>query len=388
MAQSNFFAGKERLGKITIERFRESIRLRWTIKSKTYSLTVGRDSRDALIAARAKAQVIDSDITFERFDPTLQKYGKSQPTVLELVSPIQVSEIKLRQLWDKFLDDRLPNLKPKSQDEYRKFTKLLDKLGENLTFDGLKTKNVLLNITTTDQTRRMLQYLSACCNWGIKHRLIADNPYRGLSSEMPKRQSIVNPTPDAFTPDERDAVIHAFKHDQRHGLSYNHYAAIVEFWFFTGCRPSEAIGFMWGKVSQDCTSVIFDGSIQTLADGSQVWSEGSKNNKSRAIALSKRVQSLLLSIKPENVKPNTLVFPSPTGKPINYNNFTKRAWHTIVDPIKPNTTPYNCRDTFITLQLLNGVPSAVIAKWCDTSTQMIDKNYADKLKLSQLRPID
>ncbi|MUL39330.1 hypothetical protein [Gloeocapsopsis dulcis] len=111
-------------------------------------------------------------------------------------------------------------------------------------------------------------------------------------------------------------------------------------------------------------------------------------NLKQAIAVSKKVQSLLLSIKPENAKPTTLVFSSPTGKPINYNNFTKRAWHTIVDLIKPNTTPYNCRDTFITLQLLNGVPSAVIAKWCDTSTQMIYKSYADKLNLSQLRPID
>ncbi|MUL39329.1 hypothetical protein [Gloeocapsopsis dulcis] len=67
MAQSNLFTGKERLGKITIERFRDSLRLRWTLKGKTYSLTIGKDSRDTLKAARAKAQVIDSDITFDRF---------------------------------------------------------------------------------------------------------------------------------------------------------------------------------------------------------------------------------------------------------------------------------------------------------------------------------
>jgi integrase len=86
-------------------------------------------------------------------------------------------------------------------------------------------------------------------------------------------------------------------------------------------------------------------------------------------------------------RPKYLVFPSPKdGKPINYNNFCKRIWNKVVAPIKPNTTPYNCRDTFITYQLMKGVPSAVIAKWCDTSIAMIDKNYADKLKLSQIRP--
>jgi integrase len=82
------------------------------------------------------------------------------------------------------------------------------------------------------------------------------------------------------------------------------------------------------------------------------------------------------------------VFPSTDGDSINYRNFSRRAWSSVVDPIKPGTTPYSCRDTFITIQLLKGVPSTVIAKWCDTSTQMIDKNYADKLHLTQLRPLD
>lgn len=257
-----------------------------------------------------------------------------------------------------------------------------------MNFDGLETKTALLKITTVDQTRRTLQYLSACCDWGIKHRLIADNPFRGLSSELPKRQSILNPTPDAFTEQEREAVIEAFKNDRRSGSSYEHYAGLVEFWFLTGCRPSEAIGLTWEKVNADFSQIVFDGSIQTLANGSQVWSHGSKNNKARVIAVSSRVQTLLRSIKSDKANPKDLVFPSPSGKPINYNNFIKRAWNAVVDEIKPDTTPYNCRDTFITCQLIKGVPSAVIAKWCDTSTKMIDQSYADKLKLSQIRPMD
>lgn len=54
--------------------------------------------------ARAKAQTIDSEITFKRFDPTLQKYGKSQLTVLEVVSVIQDSKkLTIKELWDKYL---------------------------------------------------------------------------------------------------------------------------------------------------------------------------------------------------------------------------------------------------------------------------------------------
>jgi inosine/xanthosine triphosphate pyrophosphatase family protein len=83
-----------------------------------------------------------------------------------------------------------------------------------------------------------------------------------------------------------------------------------------------------------------------------------------------------------------LVFPSAKGKPINYNNFCNNAWNKLVDPIKPDTTPYSCRDTFITTQILKGVPESVIARWCDTSVEMIQQHYADFLKMLSLRPID
>lgn len=374
MAQAQPFDGRERRGRVTVERFRDSIRLRWTLKGKTYSLTIGKDSKDTLRAARAKAQIIDGDIALDRFDSSLVKYGKP------LAAPAE-GEISLRHLWDEFLKDKLPHLKAKTQDEYHKFTALINKLGDRLSFNALDTKNALLAVTTIDQTKRMLLYLSACCKWGIKHCLIESNSFAGISAEMPKRNSFQNPSANAFTTAEMLAVIAAFQNSD-----YSHYAPLVEFWFLTGCRPSEAIGLTWDKVSENCQSIIFDGSIQTLANGSQVWSEGSKNNKSRVVSLSIAAEALLMSAK-MSAKPETLVFPSPNGKPINYNNFCKRIWKQIVDPIKPETTPYNCRDTFITDQLIKGIPSAVIAKWCDTSISMIDKNYADKLKLSQIRPM-
>jgi integrase len=397
-------------GQISILSSNNRLQLRFTYQGKRQYLSLGLpDTPTNRALAEVKAQALSQDLRQGCADTTWQKYKLGRhlnlvispktvesdlnkcenfSTVLEVVSPIQVNQkIGLRELWNRFLADKLPSLKAKTQDEYCNFTNLLDKIEKNLSFDALQTKQALLSVTTTDQVRRMLQYLSACCDWGIKHRLIIDNPYKGLSSEIPKRKSVTHPEPNAFTEDERDAVINAFRNDKRSGMNYSRYAPIVEFWFLTGCRPSEAIGLTWGKVAENCSSISFSGSIQTIK-GIQVWSEGSKNNNSRTIAISHRVQQLLVSIKPKCVNSKDLVFPSPKGKAINYPNFISKIWGKVVDPIKPDTTPYNCRDTFITLQLLKGVPSAVIAKWCDTSTGMIDKNYADKLKLSQLRPID
>lgn len=389
MAQA-IFTGKERIGRITLERFRDSLRLRWTLSGKTFSLTIGNDSRDTLRVARAKAQMIDSDITFDRFDPSLNKYGKTS-TVLEVVSAIHPSEqIKLQELWEKFFNDKLTSIKPKTVEKYENFTKMFNKLGDRLTYDGLAAKELLLNTTTADRTRDCLMYLNACCEWGLRRKLIQYNPFTGMASEMPKPRYLTDPHPDAFTEVERDQIIEAFKTDQRPGMTYQRYAPLVEFLFFTGCRPSEAVGLSWGKISDDSSQITFDCSIQTLSSGKRIKTKGSKNNTSRTIAVSSKIQNLLLSIKPETVEPESLVFHSPDSLslPISYHNFSRRAWKAVAYPIKPNTTPYNCRDTFITFQLLHGVPSAVIAKWCDTSTRMIDQNYADKLKLTQIKPLD
>ncbi len=166
MAQTAF-TGKEKTGRVTIEQFRDSLRLRWTLDRKTYSLTIGKDSRDTLKVARAKAQTIDSDITFEKFDQTLQKYGKSQPTVLEVVSVIQASQnVTIRELWDKYLTYKTSKIKQSTLAFHEEIFRQAEKLKDDLNYDALTVKAKLEEITTQDQTRRVLTYLSACCDWG------------------------------------------------------------------------------------------------------------------------------------------------------------------------------------------------------------------------------
>jgi hypothetical protein len=147
MAQAPFL-GKERVGRVTVEQYQDKyIRLRWTLDGKTYSMNVGNDSRETIKAARAKAQIIDGDIIFNSFDSTLQKYGReTKPTVLSVVKP----EISLRSIWDKFVTDKTPHLKAKTADEYKAFSKLLDRLGDGLSFNALETKQALLAITTEE----------------------------------------------------------------------------------------------------------------------------------------------------------------------------------------------------------------------------------------------
>ncbi len=381
MTHQPFFS-KEKIGTITLEHFGGSIRLRWRHQGKRYSLTVGKDSKQCLKAARAKAQLIDSDILFDKFDPNLAKYGKNLSSVtLNLVSDTTL--IPLRELWDEFLEDKLLHCKAKTIHEYQGFTKILDKLSDHLAYNGLSVKQALLKVTTPYRTQKILVRLNACCKWGIKHGLCNENPFEGMANEMNISIGKSKNQADAFTRDEVDLILKSFAQSEY----YSHYTSLVQFWFITGCRPSEAIGLQWGHISEDCSKIHFCGSIQNIG-GKLAWSEGSKNNKIRTFPCSEKLRNLLLLIKPVETKSDTPVFPNLSGKFIRYPDFRRRAWKTIVDPIKPNTTPYNCRDTFITNQLLSGISANIIALWCDTSVGMIEQNYADKLKLSAIRPID
>jgi hypothetical protein len=80
------------------------------------------------------------------------------------------------------------------------------------------------------RTKDELMYLSAVCKWGIKYRVIFANPFEDMAQELPKHRYQVDPKPNAFSEEERDRVISAFKQDGRKGMNYRHYAAFVDFY--------------------------------------------------------------------------------------------------------------------------------------------------------------
>ena len=383
--------GRAPKGSVGVESFRGRLRIRlprhlYGGKQKYLSTDLADTDINRRVV-EAKAKLMESDIALERFDYTLVKYGKPKPPQLTLLEPIRSPSMKVIELWERYAADKRSGLKAKTQEKYDNLTRLYKKLGDVTIDEPLIIKNKLEQITTIYRTKDGLMYLAAACRWGKKHKLVSSNPFEGMAQELPKYRYQVDPKPNSFTEEERDQVVEEFRSDRRKGMNYSHYAPFVEFLFCVGCRPSEAIGLQWKHVSEDSGSISFEGSLVQIGNR-RVRSKGSKNNKTRRIAVSERVRALLASIRPENPNPDQLVFPSRDGDSISYRNFSRRAWAKIVNPIKPDTTPYCCRDTFITIQLIKGVPSTVIAKWCDTSTQMIDQNYADKLKLSQIRPKD
>jgi integrase len=389
--------GKASKGSVAIHVSNGRLQLRFRFAGDRKYISLGfADTPQNRKLAEMRAREIELDILAGHFDETLARYKPRKAATKELTDETTPKPTPtLLELWNQYTSYRASGVKETTQLYYESFEKLFEKVGAVPLMNALRVKEGLEKVTTVHQTKKTLMQLNAACTWAVKHGLVQVNPYEGMANEMPQYRYQVEPEPNAFTEEEREQVIEAFAQHQGNwngrgytGIRYSHYAPFVKFLFLTGCRPSEAVGLRWKNVADDCDSVRFVGSITTSGRGKQIEVEGSKNNKKRTFPCSNRLRKLLASIRPEKVDPGVLVFPAHRGGAINYNNFCNNAWDKVAEPLQPESTPYSCRDTFITIQIVKRVPESVIAQWCDTSVAMIQKHYADFLKMRDLRPQD
>ncbi|MDF5722739.1 MAG: tyrosine-type recombinase/integrase [Rhizonema sp. PD37] len=376
-------------GTVTVENFRDRLRLRWRVNGLRYSLTLGlKDTTENRKLAEQKAHQIELDIQTDCFDETLSKY-KSQRH-LSIVNPKEPQKVlSISELWDRYIDYKRQSLKPRTIDKLAVLEKHIKRCRYQSLDEAAKIRIALLQQTTNSQAKDVLMYLSAACKWGIKHGLVTSNPFDGMYNELPKHKWQEDSQANAFSEKEKQNIIQAFRnHKPSKGMGYSYYVTFIEFLFLTGCRPSEAIGLQWKHIMPDCSRITFESALVQVGNGERVRVNSSKNNKKRVFPCNQQLQQLLLTIKSENLEPESLVFPSPEELSIHYRNFSRRAWDKIVDPIvERKTTPYSCRDTFISEQIAKGVPTAVVAKWCDNSVEIIEQKYLDSNVLEQLKPL-
>jgi integrase len=356
-----------------IESFRGRLRIRlpracFGGEKKFLSLSLSDTPENRAIAQR-KLDWIQSEIYDGKFDHTLERYRpqNKQQAYLKAVND-NCPQVTLKELWDDYMAYIKPTRKPSTLKYLEEVISAKIRVCQiDSPYDVIAVRDWLLSITTPDVTKRVLTQLNAACKWSIKHGKLtaANSPFEGMAQEFKYKYEIES-IPNAFTFDERDRVLAAFQ-AHKDGYSYSYYTNFVEFMFLTGCRPCEAISLTWDKVDSNYRHILFP---------------NSKNNRTRKFPCNERLRELLESIP----RIHTLVFPAPKGGSINYNNFSKRAWDKVVNPIKPDTTPYSCRDTFITEQIAKGVSAAILAKWVDNSVKVIEKHYLDMASIDHILP--
>lgn len=181
----------------------------------------------------------------------------------------------------------------------------------------------------------------------------------------------------AFTREEAEAIIEAFK-------DYSYWSDVTKFLFWTGCRHGEAAGLLWDDIAEDFSYILF----QRSYDKDTKISKSTKTGEIRKFPCGDKLKELLAIIKPQNTRPNDLVFKNTNNNHINFVSLQK-FWAGSQSQNKPSLiaeliiqgklkhylSPYATRHTFINLQLLAGVPINNVAKWVGNSPITILKHY-------------
>ncbi|MBD1860784.1 MULTISPECIES: site-specific integrase [Trichocoleus] len=380
-----------------------SIKLEFSYAGKRHSLAPGGKFDDPIAlgnAQRIAAQIYNDCLT-GNFDPTLSKYkpatapnfkGRSVQAVQEDLEAAREA-LKLRcislGLWDKYVDYKRPSVSPSTiAKDYQKVKNYLLKApkmgGAKELINSTDFRDWLLKQTTPAATKKVITQVSACCDWAIDEKLLRENPFLGMAKKIKLPKSAKAKKPEAFTREEQVRIIEAFKTNQFRSkadrFGHSCYAPYVEFLFASGCRPSEVLPLQWKHINPDLKVIRFTQAL-VEGEGGRVLKDGLKTQSERVVPTSKRIQALLESIKPENCKPEQLVFPAIEGGYIDHHNFCNRQWKAVLEGLKiPYRKPYSTRHSLITDALDLGMDAKDVSALVGNSAKMIYEHYASQKK--------
>ncbi len=378
-------------GSVQIKVSNDRIQLVFSVAGKRHYLSTGlADTPSNRKVAERKAAMIEDDIFKDRFDPTLEKYKPQSAlsTVTPSFTPSAPPKTSLIELWEQYTEFQSAHLEETTIiRDYGKVEKRLRKMPKPNFEDAVAIQTYLLKNYAAETAKRTLKQLSACCEWAMRKKLVNDNPFKELAKEIrTKKKSRVSRKP--FSRTCVPAIIAAFENDTYSSkfspISHSYYASYVKFLFHTGCRPEEAIALKWKHIEKNriyfCEAVATDVRIR----------KSTKTHEPRYFPINVELQRILDNIRPQGSKPEDLVFPARNGKELDTHNFLNRVWKPVIKQlvtagkVKEYLPQYNCRHTFITLCLEDGISSRRVAEWCGTSVAVIEEHYAGTINHIQV----
>lgn len=360
LSQSRKKAAK---GTVVIQVFKERLRLVWSYAHQRYFLYLGLpDSKINRLHADQKARQIEGDIATGNFDSTLKKY-KSEAVLKRR----QVTAVTL---FEQYTETKAKHLASPTLAKYAAIARYFrqyfdDKPAAAIVVEDAEAfTNWLIAQIEPITAKDRLSLIKACWRWAKHQDLIESNPWE----EMTKRvKPAPKQPPKPFSLEEIGAIIQAFRSDRY----YHHYADYVEFLFGTGCRTGEAIGLQWKHISDDCSTVWIG---ESLSRGVR---KSTKTNRARTIALTPKLQAMLLARRPANYDPDRLVFPSPQGNAIDDCNFRNRAWKTVLTHLEIDyRKPYTTRHSLVSHALDLGMNPVMVAQLTGHDVRVLYQNYA------------
>lgn len=204
----------------------------------------------------------------------------------------------------------------------------------------------------------------------VADQWIKDNP-----AALLKSQKVQAPEPDPFDVSEVFKIIDGFKIAQ-----WQNY---FRYQFFSGQRPSETIALQWSDIDFNSGFVRVD-KVRSMGKIRQ----HTKNYKRRNVPINSQMLMALKKQKQHTFIEGGYVFLNPnTGKPIVNDKPPRVAWNPVLKKSGiRHRTPYQCRSTSITMQIMAGENLYKIAKDHGHNLETMLKHYAgwiDKVEVKE-----
>ena len=380
---------KLKLDFLKLEVCNNRLRLRCRKQGTDFTKYVAPYTIEGIESALSIAKVIESDIYRRVFDSSLVKYGLAKETTPKLTEVVNLPvnlEPTLKEIWDTYKLAKASSVAPR--------TKEVNWYPIDNWFIWLpKECQILANADKLLQTLRgkykdttlkpLLVTLSAAVNLSIRlGKPIKSNTIAALLELLvtPKKEI------QAYSSKEIAVILAAFykgRFDKDSSVvSSSYYAGFVEFRFLTGCRPSEAIALTWSdiKLEGDRCQVVFSKRVAGMKDKSV--QAGTKNGVAARVFPGNKQLKELIDNLPRIPNEGNLVFPSHRSKKvIDTHNFNNRWWQPIINElVKLGELPfylpfYDCRHTFITHMIRQGIDIASLGAISGNSSETILANY-------------
>jgi integrase len=230
--------------------------------------------------------------------------------------------------------------------------------------------------------RKVLVVMSSVFAAAVRWNKIGVNPVLAVPKPAGTRKRIPHPFPPMVVERIRLQMRRRATKDSSGARSIAD-ACLVTLMSYAGLRPGEALALTWGDIGT--RTVAIDKAVSLGEEGP------TKTGGARSVPLVEQVAADLTDLRVARGEPadDQLVFPADEGgywSPSQYNNWRNRVWHPVMDkladsdPPQPQlakTRPYDCRGSFISLQLRAGASPLEVAKWAGHSPQVMFAHYAN-----------
>ena len=373
--------------KVRVRAKNNRLQLRYVYpKGKREEISLGlSDTQNNRRIAEGKASAIEADIANGYYDLTVEKYKKYHLKYrADGILPSSKNEFpNLEKLWGQYIDFKRGQVSESTYlVDYQKISKRVKQITVKKPNNSIAVRNWLKSVKRykPETIRRTIQQLYACCQWAYNSNLIEENPFENIRNEIQPQKNTKGRSNQPFIKEEVQAIIKAFKNNTycslKSTVKHSFYLDYVVWMFNTGMRPEEAVILKYKDIKNRYIYInkAFRADCKIEKD--------TKNHKPRKFPMNERLIEIVKRRAETRQSPDDLLFPSPSGKIINYNNFCRRTWKQVLEglvkdgKVREYLPAYHTKHTFISMCLEQGYNPKNIEELVGVSAKVILSNYA------------